>query len=79
MLVFHSDLLPDSVYYQILKARNEDLYFLMPQFYNGLTCPDKHGVDGGAMSAAGMFADMANGIFQEQPDKFMSLSLCDND
>ncbi|KAL3772120.1 hypothetical protein ACHAWO_013525, partial [Cyclotella atomus] len=62
----------DSKYYQILKARNADLDFLMPQFYNGVTRPavDRvYGTGAGSMSAVSIFDILANGVFQAEPHK----------
>ena len=68
-----SDLTPStSAYFRILHDRREDLDFLMPQFYNGLTRPGLDGVDGtgaGAMSAAIMFSSLANDLFDQEPHK----------
>lgn len=63
---------PDSKYYQILKNRRDDLDFLMPQFYNGVTRPGIDGVDGvgaGAMSAASLFGLLSNSLFEGEPFK----------
>ncbi|KAL7486922.1 hypothetical protein ACHAW6_012519 [Cyclotella cf. meneghiniana] len=63
---------PDSKYYQILKARRDDLDFIMPQMYNGVTRPGIDGVDGigaGSMSAAALFRNIANDLFDGQPNK----------
>lgn len=72
-----SDLNPTtSAYYQILKTRNADLDFLMPQFYNGVTRPGVDGIAGtgsGSMSAAAMFSTLANDLFPSRPNK-VSLS-----
>ena len=72
-----SDLTPStSKYFQILKARRDDLDFLMPQFYNGVTRPGIHGVGGtgaGAMSAAVLFSSLANDMFKRQPNKVRSV------
>ena len=71
-----SDLVPwngvDSKYFQILHNRRNDLDFLMPQFYNGVTRPGVDGVGGtgvGAMSAAAMFGTLSNGLFDNEPHK----------
>ena len=68
-----SDLTPNtSAYFQVLKARNADLDFLMPQFYNGVTRPALDGIAGtgsGAVSAASIFSSLANDIFPAQPNK----------
>ncbi|EED87251.1 glycoside hydrolase, partial [Thalassiosira pseudonana CCMP1335] len=50
-----SDLVSDSKYFQILKNRHQDLDFIMPQFYNGVTKAVVDGIGGsgsGALSAA---------------------------
>ena len=63
---------PDSKYYQILKNRRNDLDFLMPQFYNGVTRPGVDGVTGtgaGSMSAVDLFGNLANDMFNEEPNK----------
>ena len=63
---------PNSKYFQILKARKNDLDFLMPQFYNGVTRPGVDGFAGtgaGSMSAASLFDLIANGIFSDEPSK----------
>eukprot|EP00804_Cyclotella_cryptica_P013618 CCRYP_012959-RA/>CCRYP_012959-RA protein AED:0.23 eAED:0.23 QI:79/1/1/1/1/1/5/123/765 len=63
---------PDSKYYQILKARSNDIDFLMPQFYNGVTRPAVDGVDGtgaGSMSAVSIFNNLSNDMFQGKPHK----------
>ncbi|KAL3799917.1 hypothetical protein ACHAW5_006648 [Stephanodiscus triporus] len=67
-----SDLTTPSPYFQILKARRADLDFVMPQFYNGVTMPVSDGVDGtgrGSISAAVMFASLANDMFNSEPNK----------
>jgi chitinase len=68
-----SDLTPNtSAYFHILKARNADLDFLMPQFYNGVTRPAIDGVansGSGAMSAAAIFSSLANDLFLGRPNK----------
>ena len=73
-----SDLTPNtSAYFQILKARNADLDFLMPQFYNGVTRPAIDGVansGAGAMSAASIFSSLADDLFPGRPNKVSSLS-----
>lgn len=73
-----SDLTPStSKYFQILKARRDDLDFLMPQFYNGVTRPMTDGVGGtgaGAMSAALLFSSLANDLFANEPSKVSSTS-----
>lgn len=72
-----SDLTPStSRYFQILKARRDDLDFLMPQFYNGVTRPGIDGVGGtgaGSMSAAALFSSLANDMFNRQPNKVSSV------
>ncbi|KAL7476060.1 hypothetical protein ACHAW6_001942, partial [Cyclotella cf. meneghiniana] len=63
---------PNSKYYQILKNRSNDLDFLMPQFYNGVTRPGVDGVGGtgaGSMSAANLFGNLANDLFAGKPNK----------
>ncbi len=63
---------PDSKYYQILKNRANDLDFLMPQFYNGVTHPAVDGVDGtgaGSRSATELFGNLANDLFAGEPNK----------
>jgi hypothetical protein len=71
-----SDLTPSSsAYFQILKSRNADLSFLMPQFYNGVTRPAIDGVAGsgsGAMSAVSIFSSLANDMFSSRPNKVSS-------
>ena len=62
----------DSKYYQILKARSNDLDFLMPQFYNGVTRPAVDGVGGsgaGSMSAVSIFNNLSSDMFQGKPHK----------
>ena len=73
------DLTPaTSKYFQILKARRDDLDFLMPQFYNGVTRPVTDGMGGtappGRISAAVMFASLANDLFNQEPNKVSSTS-----
>jgi len=66
------DLLPNTEYYQILKAQSNNLDFIMPQFYNGITRPHVDGVDGtgaGSHSAISMFDDLANDMFDSEPNK----------
>lgn len=71
-----------SKYFQILKARREDLDFLMPQFYNGVTRPGRDGIDGRGsnisdsfnsqavtISAADLFSSLANDLFDREPNK----------
>jgi len=63
---------PNSRYYQILKSRNADLDFLMPQFYNGVTRPAIDGIGGagsGRTSAGVIFSSLANDLFPSQPNK----------
>ena len=63
---------PDSKYYEILKNRSDDLDFLMPQFYNGVTRPGIDGVAGsgaGAMSSIDLFGNLANDMFDNEPNK----------
>lgn len=76
-----SDLTPSlsdpnpSAYFQILHDRRADLDFLMPQFYNGYTRPAVDGVDGtgaGSISAASMFDNLANEMFDSEPNKVSS-------
>ena len=56
-----ADLVPSSVYYQILKDQHMNLNFLMPQFYNGITKAVADGVTRGkqgrdsAISLGGSF------------------------
>ena len=67
-----SDLLPSSKYYQILKDQHTNLDFLMPQFYNGFTRPHVDGVGGkgiGHESAISMFDNLANDMFDSEPEK----------
>lgn len=68
-----SDLTPSSsAYFQILHNRRDDLDFLMPQFYNGVTRPAIDGVEAagaGALSAADMFASLSNELFDKQAHK----------
>ena len=63
------DLLPHSSYYQILKMRNDDLTFLMPKFYNGVTRPRVDGTSGGSYSAVSIFHDLAANLFDNEPEK----------
>ena len=71
------DLIPTtSKYFQILKARRDDLDFLMPQFYNGVARPVTDGVGGigaGSLSAAKIFASLANELFNKEPNKVSSI------
>jgi hypothetical protein len=63
---------PDSKYYQILKNRRDDLDFLMPQMYNGVTRPVIDGIDGvgaGSMSAVNLFGNLVNDLFNSEPHK----------
>lgn len=63
---------PDSKYYQILKNRKDDLDFLMPQMYNGVTRPIVDGVDGvgaGSMSSVDLFGNLSNDMFDHEPHK----------
>ena len=63
---------PDSKYYQILKNRRDDLDFLMPQMYNGVTRPVVDGVEGvgaGSMSSVDLFGNLANDMFDHEPHK----------
>jgi hypothetical protein len=62
----------DSKYYEILKNRRNDLDFIMPQFYNGVTRPGVDGFDGhnvGAMSSATLYNMLANDMFDHEPNK----------
>merc|ERR1712194_107454 len=77
-----SDLTPStSAYFRILHDRREDLDFLMPQFYNGVTRP-AGGIDGsggGQMSAATLFERLSNELFDSEPNKVVfghCLSAC---
>ena len=70
-----SDLTLDSEYFKILQARRADLDFVMPQFYNGLTRPAVDGVDGsgaGQFRAIDMYSDLANVMFEGEPQKVSS-------
>ena len=67
-----TDLVPDSPYYQILKGQRDELDFLMPQFYNGITQPasDKFdGMDRGKEKAAVVYNNLVNDLFGGQPEK----------
>ena len=68
-----SDLSPStSKYFQILKARHQDLDFLMPQFYNGVTRAQTDGISGsgvGSISAGTLFSSLANELFNMKPHK----------
>ena len=67
-----TDLLPASEYYQILKAQRNNIDFLMPQFYNGLTRPHVDGVGGigsGSQSAISMYDNLSNDMFESEPNK----------
>ena len=68
-----SDLTPStSKYFQILKARHQDLDFLMPQFYNGVTRAQTDGISGsgaGSISAVTLFSSLANELFNMKPHK----------
>jgi chitinase len=75
------DLLPGTQYFHILHERRDDLDFLMPQFYNGVTRPAVDGVDGtgeGTVSAAAMFRSLSNDLFEGEPNKVsrMRTRLC---
>ena len=66
------DLIPTSAYYQILKARRNDLDFLMPQFYNGITRPVTDGFaasGAGLTSAASVYSSLVNDLFNFEPNK----------
>mmetsp|Transcript_29584 Transcript_29584/g.62319 ORF Transcript_29584/g.62319 Transcript_29584/m.62319 type:complete len:522 (+) Transcript_29584:1631-3196(+) len=68
------DLVSDSPYYQILRDQQANLNFLMPQFYNGLTRAARDGFDGsgsGQVSARSLYGNIANDMFQGQPDKIV--------
>mmetsp|Transcript_5973 Transcript_5973/g.12955 ORF Transcript_5973/g.12955 Transcript_5973/m.12955 type:complete len:657 (+) Transcript_5973:174-2144(+) len=78
-----SDLVPDSPYYQILKDQNQNLNFLMPQFYNGITRPVADGFDqdigqSGQMPTSEIYNNIANDIFPGQPNKVV-LGFCANE
>jgi hypothetical protein len=63
---------PDSKYYQILKSRRNDLDFLMPQMYNGVTRPVSDGLAGvgaGSMSSVDLYGNLANDMFDHEPHK----------
>jgi chitinase len=67
-----SDLTPStSKYFQISKARHQDLDFLMPQFYNGVTRTQTDGVYGSPsyISAGALFSSLANDMFNLKPHK----------
>ena len=71
-----SDLTLDSEYFKILQARRADLDFVMPQFYNGVTRPAVDGVDGsgaGQFRAIDMYSDLANVMFEGEPEKVSDL------
>jgi hypothetical protein len=62
----------NSEYFKILKDRREDLDFLMPQFYNGVTRPGLDGVAGqnvGNMAAITLYEMLANDLFDHEPSK----------
>jgi len=67
-----SDLAPTSKYYQILKDQNENLDYLMPQFYNGYIKVVSDGFTGtgaGAYSAESVYSNLAVDLFPNRPDK----------
>lgn len=66
------DLLTDSPYYLILQSLSSNLDFLMPQFYNGITRPIEDGFansDAGDSSAATVYGNIANDMFDGEPEK----------
>jgi len=67
-----SDLAPTSKYYQILKDQNENLNYLMPQFYNGYIKVVSDGFTGtgaGAYSAESVYSNLAMDLFPNRPEK----------
>jgi hypothetical protein len=67
-----ADLVPSSVYYQILKDQHMNLNFLMPQFYNGITKAVADGVTRGKQgrdSAISLYDNLANDLFPGEPYK----------
>jgi hypothetical protein len=67
-----ADLVPSSVYYQILKDQHMNLNFLMPQFYNGITKAVADGVTRGKQgrdSAISLYDNLANDLFPGEPHK----------
>lgn len=67
-----ADLTIDSEYYKILKARNADLDFLMPQFYNGVTRAVTDGIEGtanGPSSAVSIYNNLVTDLFSNEPEK----------
>ncbi len=69
-----SDLTITSPYYQLLKAQRDNLDFLMPQFYNGITRPVIDGFANavtGSVSTASVYTNLANDLFNFEPEKVM--------
>lgn len=67
-----SDLTITSPYYQLLKAQRDNLDFLMPQFYNGITRPVIDGFANagtGSVSTASVYTNLANDLFNFEPEK----------
>mmetsp|Transcript_21373 Transcript_21373/g.43482 ORF Transcript_21373/g.43482 Transcript_21373/m.43482 type:complete len:523 (+) Transcript_21373:702-2270(+) len=67
-----SELTITSPYYQLLKAQRDNLDFLMPQFYNGITRPVIDGFANagtGSVSTASVYTDLANDLFDFEPEK----------
>merc|ERR1712003_110083 len=67
-----SDLGSSSKYYQILKEQNENLDYLLPQFYNGyikVVSDSFTGTGAGAYSAESLYTDLATDLFPNQPEK----------
>ena len=64
--------LDGTKYYDVLKERNADLDFLMPQFYNGISRPVSDGFAGsgtGAVSAKSVYDTLVSDMFGGAPEK----------
>ncbi|KAL7533241.1 hypothetical protein ACHAWF_004416, partial [Thalassiosira exigua] len=67
-----SDVVPGTAYYNILQEHTDQLNFLMPQFYNGITRADVDNFDGVGVKpilAQSVYKDISVGIFGGQQDK----------
>jgi len=71
-LLVYTPQVPDSPYYQILKEQHNNLDFLMPQFYNGITKAHTDGFDGvgrAQTKTSTLYNDLVNDMFDGKAEK----------
>jgi len=67
-----ADLLPGTAYFELLKGISNDLDFIMPQYYNGITRPITDGIGNagpGRSSALVLYQIAVNDIFGGDPTR----------